>query len=135
VSNARPVSRRDSVRIVTVSISDVRAVAMALPRTTEGLVGGRVKFRVGRIVYLAFSRDEELMGFAFPREWREAAVESDPERFVMPTGGDLRYNWLVVRVDAIDSAEMRELVLDAWSIVVPQRVVDTYLAQGSERRE
>ena len=112
-----------------VSISDVRAVAMTLPRTTEGLVGGRVKFRVGRIVYIAFSRDETLMGFAFPREWREAAVESDPERFVMPTGGDLRYNWLVARMDAIDAAEMRELVLDAWSMVVPQKVVDDYLAQ------
>ena len=111
-----------------VSISDVRAVAMTLPRTTEGLVGGRVKFRVGRIVYIAFSRDETLMGFAFPREWREAAVESDPERFVMPTGGDLRYNWLVARMDAIDAAEMRELVLDAWSMVVPQKVVDDYLA-------
>jgi len=114
---------------VPVSISDVRALAMTLPRTTEGLVGGRVKFRVGRIVYIAFSRDETLMGFAFPREWREAAVESDPERFVMPTGGDLRYNWLVARMDAIDAAEMRELVLDAWSMVVPQKVVDDYLAQ------
>jgi len=113
---------------VPVSISDVRAVAMTLPRTTEGLVGGRVKFRVGRIVYIAFSRDETLMGFAFPREWREAAVESYPERFVMPTGGDLRYNWLVARMDAIDAAEMRELVLDAWSMVVPQKVVDDYLA-------
>ena len=111
-----------------VSISDVRAVAMTLPRTTEGLVGGRVKFRVGRIVYIAFSRDETLMGFAFPREWREAAVESDPERFVMPTGGDLRYNWLVARMDALAAAELHELVLDAWSMVVPQRVVDDYLS-------
>jgi hypothetical protein len=113
---------------VTVSISDVRAVAMTLPRTTEGLVRGRVKFRVGRIVYVSFSRDEAVMGFAFPREWRVAAVETEPEKFSMPTGGDLRYNWLLVKMDAIDAAEMRELVLDAWSMVVPQRVVDEYLA-------
>ena len=103
---------------------------MTLPRTTEGLVAGRVKFRVGRIVYIAFSRDETLMGFAFPREWRQAAVESDPERFLMPTGGDLRYNWLLVRMGVIDGDEMRELVLDAWSMVVPQRVVDEYVAGG-----
>jgi hypothetical protein len=111
-----------------VSIADVRAVAMTLPRTTEGVVGGRVKFRVGRIVYIAFSRDETLMGFAFPREWRAAAVESEPEKFVMPTGGDLRYNWLVARMDALAAAELHELVLDAWSMVVPQRVVDDYLS-------
>lgn len=114
---------------MTVWIADVRGVAMTLPRTTEGLVRGRVKFRVGRIVYVAFSRDETVMGFAFPREWRIAAVESDTEKFLMPTGGDLRYNWLLVRMDAIDAAEMRELVVDAWSMVVPQKVVDEYLAQ------
>ncbi len=110
-----------------VSVSDVRAVALGLPRTTEGLVQGRVKFYVGRIVYVAFSRDETLMGFAFPREWRDAAVQSDPAKFVMPTGGDLRYNWLIVRMDAIGAAEMRELVLDAWSMVVPQKVIDAYM--------
>jgi hypothetical protein len=113
---------------VTASLSDVRAVAMTLPRTTEGVVRGRVKFRVGRIVYVAFSRDETVMGFAFPREWRSAAVESEPEKFLMPTGGDLRYNWLLVRMDAVGVAEVRELVLDAWSMVVPQRLVDEYLA-------
>ena len=85
-----------------------------------------MKFYVGRIVYLAFARDETMMGFAFPKQWREAAVESEPEKFLMPKGGDLRYNWLVVRLDAIDQDEMRELVLEAWSIVVPQRVVDAY---------
>src|SRR5215210_6608812 len=111
-------------------LADVRALALTLPRTTEGFVGGRVKFYVGRIVYVAFARDETMMGFAFPKQWREAAVESEPEKFLMPKGGDLRYNWLVVRLDAIDHAEMRELVLEAWSMVVPQKVVDAYLAAG-----
>jgi hypothetical protein len=49
-----------------VTLEDVRAVALRLPRTTEAYVYGRVKFRVGRIVYLAFSRDETELGFAFP---------------------------------------------------------------------
>jgi hypothetical protein len=113
---------------VAISISDVRAVATTLPRTTEGLVGGRVKFYVGRIVYVSFSRDETLMGFAFPRDWRTAAVDTEPEKFVMPTGGDLRYNWLLARIDAIDPPEMRELVIDAWSMVVPQKVIDEFRA-------
>jgi hypothetical protein len=111
-----------------ISVADVRAVALSLPRTTEGVVRGRVKFYVGRIVYIAFER-ENIMGFAFPREWRAAAVEGEPGKFELPTGGDLRYNWLLVRLDAIDEGEMRELVTDAWSIVVPQRVVDAYRAE------
>jgi hypothetical protein len=114
------------VRVVT--LEEVRAFASTLPRSTEAFVRSRVKFRVGRIVYLAFSRDETEMGFAFPREWREAQLSSEPEKFVRPSASDLRYNWLVVRLDAIDAEEMRELVLDAWSMVVPARVAAEYLA-------
>ena len=113
-----------------VSVDDVRALATQLPRTTEGVVRGIEKLYVGRIVYIAFERDG-IMGFAFPREWRETAVASEPEKFLMPTGGDLRYNWLLVRLAAIDHAEMRELVTDAWSMVVPQKVIDAYLAGSS----
>ena len=83
---------------------------------------GRVKFRVGRIVYVSFSHDETVMGFAFPREEREWLVGTEPEKFSMPSQSDLRYNWVHVRLAAIDVAEMRELVLDAWRMVVPRRV-------------
>ena len=113
-----------------VSVEEVRAFAVGLPRTTEAVVRGRLKFRVGRIVYVSFSRDETIMGFAFPKEWRETLVESKPEKFMMPTGGDLRYNWVLVRLAAIDATEMRELVLDAWAFVVPERVRAEYAARA-----
>jgi hypothetical protein len=109
-----------------VTLEDVRALASTLPRSYEVLVYGRVKFRVGRIVYLAFSRDESELGFAFPKERREALVESEPEKFRMPNDSDLRFNWAVVRLAAIEADEMRELVLDAWSMVVPKRVAAEY---------
>jgi hypothetical protein len=105
-----------------VTIEDVRSLALSLPRTTEALVRGRVKFRVGRIVYVAFSRDETVMGFAFPREEREWLVGTEPEKFLMPKQSDLRYNWVLVRLAAIEAAEMRELVFDAWRMVVPKCV-------------
>ncbi|MGH8941043.1 MAG: MmcQ/YjbR family DNA-binding protein, partial [Actinomycetes bacterium] len=79
------------------------------------------------IVYLAFSRDEEMMGFAFPKEEREALVASEPAKFLMPVTSDLRYNWVVVRLAEIDDAEMREIVLDAWRMVVPKRVAAAHL--------
>ena len=110
-----------------VTLDDVRALAMALPRSYEAFVRGRVKFRVGRIVYLAFSRDETLMGFGFPKDWREALVETEPEKFMMPRDSDLRYNWAVVRLAAIDEAEMRDLVIDAWAMVVPKSVSQAYI--------
>jgi hypothetical protein len=109
-----------------VTIDDVRAVASTLPRSYEALVRDRVKFRVGRIVYIAFSRDESEMGFAFPKEEREALVASEPEKFMMPSQADMRYHWVDVRMAAIDKAEMRELVIDAWRMVVPKRVAAEY---------
>ena len=116
-----------------VTIDDVRALVAGLPRSYEAFVRGRVKFRVGRIVYLAFSRDEKLMGFAFPKEEREAFLQNYPEKFVRPKPSDLRYHWLVARLDALDVEELRELVLDAWRMVVPKRlaaVSDEELLQG-----
>jgi hypothetical protein len=113
-----------------VTADDVRRLALALPRTTEGLVRDSVRFRVGRIVYLALSPDEETMGFAFPKEERDALVASDPERFSLPRPSDLRYHWVHVRLAALDHAELRELVLDAWRMVVPKRVAAAYDAGG-----
>jgi hypothetical protein len=110
-----------------VTIEDVRRLALSLPRTEEALVRDRVKFRVGRIVYVAFSRDEALMGFGFPKEERDALIESEPHKFVMPGRADQRYNWVVVRLSAIDQVEMHSLVIDAWRMVVPKRVALAHL--------
>jgi hypothetical protein len=109
-----------------VTVDEVRGFASTLPRATEVFVRGRIKFRVGRIVFLSFSRDGTLMGFGFPKEWREALVGSEPEKFLLPRESDLRYNWAVARLDAIDEPEMRELVLDAWHMVVPKSVSAAY---------
>jgi hypothetical protein len=105
-----------------VTADDVRRVALSLPRSYEALVRDRVKFRVGRIVYLALSRDETLMGFAYPREERAALISSEPEKFLMPITSDERYHWARVRLAAIDQAELREIVVEAWRMVVPKRV-------------
>jgi hypothetical protein len=109
-----------------VSIDDVRPFALSLPRSYEVLVRDRVKFRVGRIVYVAFSRDETQMGFGFPKEERAALVASEPDKFLLPSQSDMRYHWVEVRLAAIDVDEMRELVLDAWRMVVPKKVAAAY---------
>ena len=105
-----------------VTIEQVRQVAMGLPRSYEVLVRDRVKFRVGKIVWLAFSRDETQMGFAFPKEERDVLVASEPDVFLMPRRSDLRFNWVEVRLEALDEERMREIVLDAWRMVVPKAV-------------
>lgn len=110
---------------------DVRRLALALPRAYEALVRDYVKFRVGRIVFLSVSPDEELLGFGFPKEERAALVASEPDKFLMPVRSDERYNWVRARLGSLDEAELAELVVDAWRMCVPKRVAEAYL--GSDR--
>lgn len=108
------------------SIEDLLPLGSELERSYPVHVRGRLKFRVGQIVYVAFSRDEAVMGFAFPREEREALVASDPRRFSMPSTSDLRFNWVHADLGALEPAEARELVVDAWRMVVPQKLSRAY---------
>jgi hypothetical protein len=118
-----------------VTVDEIRAVAEALPRSSEGLVRGQVKFRIGSIVYLSISPDGSTMGFAFPKEWRDALVESEPEKFSLPSEHDMRYHWVHVDLGAIDADEMRELVEDAWAFCVPKSVAEKYAATRGYRAE
>jgi hypothetical protein len=120
-----------------VTAAHVREFAMSLPRTTEGLVSDSVRFRVGRLVYVAFTRDEQIMGFAYPKDERVALVTVAPEKFLMPRPSLQRYNWVCCRLAAIDDQEMRELVLEAWRMCVPKGVAAAYLdgpGRGIDRR-
>lgn len=110
-----------------VSVEEIREVALSLPRSYEAVVRGRIKFRVGRIVYVALSRDELWMGCGFPKEERAAMVAAEPEKFAMPIPSEMRYNWIEVRLTAIDAEEMRELVTDAWCMVVPKKLAAEHL--------
>ena len=77
-----------------VTVDEVRAVLARLPRSSEVLVRDRVKFRVGQIVYVAFSQDETEIGFAFPKEERAALVAARPDVFFLPRESELRFTGL-----------------------------------------
>jgi hypothetical protein len=111
-----------------VTASDVRDVALALPRTEEHLIRDHVKFRVGKIVYASISPDEATLGFGFPKDQRDALIASEPGKFAMPRLSDQRFHWVHARVAALGPQEMRELVTDAWRMVVPKKVIAAYLA-------
>jgi hypothetical protein len=107
-------------------IDDVRPLGSELERSYTVYVRGRLKFRVKQIVYVAFSFDERVMGFAFPKEERAALVASEPQKFQLPSASDMRFNWIHADLVALDRAEARELVVDAWRMVVPQKVSRAY---------
>ncbi|QEN14542.1 MmcQ/YjbR family DNA-binding protein [Mycolicibacterium sp. ELW1] len=105
-----------------ITVDQVRPIALALPRAYETVVRDRITFRAGRLVFLAFSRDETVMGVGFPKEEREAMVSAEPDKFALPRPSNMRYNWIHVRLDAVDLDEVRELVIDGWKMCVPKNV-------------
>jgi hypothetical protein len=107
-------------------IEDVRALGDELERSNPMYVRGRLKFRVKQIVYVAFSLDECVMGFAFPKEERAALVSSDPHTFHLPSPPDMRFNWVHADLAGLDPSEARELVVDAWRMVVPRKLSRAY---------
>ena len=107
-------------------VDDVRALGAELERSYHAYVRGRLKFRVGQIVYVAFSLDETVMGFAFPKEERAALVAGDPRKFQMPSTSDLRFNWVHADLASLEPTEARELVVDAWRMVVPKKLTRAY---------
>jgi hypothetical protein len=107
-------------------IEDVRPLGTELERSYQVYVRGRLKFRVNQIVYVAFSLDETVMEFAFPKEERAALVASEPHKFSLPAESELRFNWIRSDLAALDRIEARQLVVDAWRMVVPKKLSRAY---------
>ena len=105
-----------------VTVDDVRALAETLPRSYEVLVRDRVKFRVGQIVYRRVLPRRADHGLRLPQGGARRPGRRGAGQVPDAAESDLRYNWVVVRLAAIDDDEMRELVLDAWRMVVPKKV-------------
>jgi hypothetical protein len=108
------------------TVDDVRALGTELERSYPVYVRGRLKFRVGQLVYAAFSLDETVMGFGFPKDERAALVGGDPVKFQLPSESDMRFHWVHATLAHLEAGEARELVVDAWRMVVPQKVARAY---------
>ena len=69
--------------------------------TEEHLIRDHVKFCVGKIVYASISPDETRLGFGFPKEERDALIDSRPDVFLLPKLSDQRFHWINAHMDAL----------------------------------
>jgi hypothetical protein len=120
---------------MAVTLEDVRQIALSLPRAYEAQVREATKFRVRQIVFAAVSPDETRLGFGFPREERAGLVAAEPDKFLLPRPSDLRYQWVAARMEALDVEELRELIIDAWTMCVPKSVAAAYFEGQSQARD
>jgi hypothetical protein len=122
---------------------DVRRLAMALPETAEGtsrdgLPGWSVKGKSFAWERPLRRGDLQALGNAAPEGPVLAARVPDvgAKEALLADGGEVYfttphfdgYPAVLVRLDAIDPALLREVVTDAWLLKVPKRVANGWLA-------
>ena len=108
---------------------DVRRIALSLPETIEKPWFNTPGFRVKDKGFLRIRSEAEggLVVFVADLEEKEALLASDPEKFFTTPHYD-NYPTVLVNLPAIDVDELRELIVDAWRLKAPKRVLKAYEA-------
>src|SRR5262245_22412477 len=113
------------------TIEDVRRICLSLPNVIE-----KPNFRVaawrGRDELFAKMRDD-LGGVVVMRTdvaEKEALIASEPEKFSNPPEDKKRaWQWIVVQLGAVETAELEELITDSWLLRAPPKLAASYSAQ------
>jgi hypothetical protein len=101
---------------------DVRRIALSLPATTEKPSYGTPGFRVkDRLFARLHDLPETLVVWVADMAEKEALLASSPDRF-FETHYD-GYPMVLVHLDAIDEAELTEVLTDSWRARAPRRML------------
>jgi hypothetical protein len=112
-------------------LEDLRRLALALPGAWETEWYGEPWFQVGKKSFALRSKDRFIL--KLDREHQHFLFEVRPETFQpckVGTGGV----WSYVVLEDIDEAELADLVLEAWSTIVPKKVSRDYLPSRTPSR-
>jgi hypothetical protein len=115
-----------------VSHDDIRTIALGLPGTEErASYGGRPSWRTKTRMFTWIRDDPEaLVVWVDSEDEKLALVASEPDRFFTTPHYD-GYPILLVRLEAVDLAEARELVTESWRLRAPRGLVKGWdAAQG-----
>jgi hypothetical protein len=119
---------------MTDPLDRLRALCLALPETTERVSHGEptwfIRDKKTFVTYANHHHDDRL-GFwcAAPPGVQEALIAGDSSKFYRPPYVGHR-GWLGVYLDVpVDWAEIEEIVIDAYRMVAPKRLVQQLEAQ------
>ena len=125
------------------SWEDVRRLALAMPEATETVSRDLRQWRVKDKLFVwerpLRQSDRDALGDAAPTGpilgarvehlvAKEALIASDPEVFFTTPHFD-GYPAVLIRLEQISSADLDEVVVEAWLARAPKRLVDAYLAE------
>ena len=106
----------------------VRSIALSLPEAVEE-PGERPGYRVrGKLfVWRSRERDGDTLAIRVDRDEKPLMLESHPDLY-FETPHYVGYPAVLVHLDAIDEAELRERIEDAWLIQAPKALTKAFLS-------
>jgi hypothetical protein len=103
----------------------MRAIAMALPETTEAPHFEKTSFRVRGKIFatapLGADADEGVLKMA--PEIQHAMIDAHPGKFRPASGAWGASGWTHVKVGAVPRALVEDLLVSAWALVAPKALV------------
>ena len=102
-------------------VADVLALGSEFERSYAVIVHGRLKFRVGQLVYVGFSLDE-----------RSALVGGDPVKFQLPSESDMRFHWVHAALAALERPGIGKASVSGYGIKF--KALRTSTSRCSRRR-
>lgn len=104
---------------------EVKSIALSLPDAELREHWGKPSFRVRDKIFAVIQPDGVSLVLKTTKDDRHAFTTMAPDVFAMPDSfANLAY--MVVRLDRVDPAECRELIIQAWRLVSPKRTVAAF---------
>ena len=106
------------------TLDDLRRLSLALPGAHEVTYKGEPWFNVGKKTFALYMRERAIL--KLDKGHQELLFEIRPEAFQKcPVATAF---WSYVALEHLDERELGELVLEAWSQIVPKKVSRPLLA-------
>jgi len=106
----------------------VRRICLSLPETFEQEAWGEPTFRVRKRMIAMYANAANHHGAGSHALWchaplgvQEMLIHSAPEVYFSPPYMGVR-GWVGIRLDQVEDAELRELVVQAYCMVAPKRL-------------
>ncbi|MGH2604280.1 MAG: MmcQ/YjbR family DNA-binding protein, partial [Dehalococcoidia bacterium] len=99
--------------------------ALTLPEAEEGPSYDTPGFRVRGKLFAWLREDGELLVVRIDRGEREALIAEAPLVFLVTPHYE-SYPFILVRLDTVDPEHLQELLIEAWRLAAPKRLVAAY---------
>jgi len=110
---------------MAVTLTQLRAIARALPGVEERLCHGTPAFYVRGKLMARLQEDGEHLSVALPKAGREALIDGAPDVFSITEHFE-NYDYVLMNLSAAGAAHARQRLEGAWRLKAPKRVVAAY---------